>query len=51
MRTEAFDVMATGEWELEAAVWQETDLLLWKPPASWFSVNAFFVFTSGGGRR
>ncbi|MEU5045988.1 DUF402 domain-containing protein [Streptomyces griseorubiginosus] len=32
MRTEAFDVMASGVWELAAAVWQETELLLWKPP-------------------
>ncbi|MEU3174749.1 DUF402 domain-containing protein [Streptomyces sp. NPDC007000] len=43
VRTEAFDAMATGEWELAGAVWQETDLLLWKPPTSWFSVNAFLV--------
>ncbi|MER7833877.1 DUF402 domain-containing protein [Streptomyces sp. NPDC095602] len=26
------------------------DLLLWKPPTSWFSVNAFFV-PDGDGRR
>lgn len=51
VRTEAFDAVATGQWELAAAVWQETDLLLWKPPATWFSVNAFFVPDSGGGRR
>ncbi|MEW1724721.1 DUF402 domain-containing protein [Streptomyces sp. NPDC093109] len=51
VRTEAFDAMATGEWELAAGVWQETDLLLWKPPTAWFSVNAFFVPDSGGGRR
>lgn len=50
VRTDAFDAMATGEWELEGAVWQETDLLLWKPPTSWFSVNAFFV-PEGDGRR
>ncbi|MEV6251280.1 DUF402 domain-containing protein [Streptomyces sp. NPDC051742] len=30
---------------------QEADLLLWKPPATWFSVNAVFVPDSGGGRR
>ncbi|MGW1819280.1 DUF402 domain-containing protein [Streptomyces sp. NPDC002125] len=51
VRTEAFDAMATGEWELAAGMWQETDLLLWKPPTSWFSINAFFVPDSGGGRR
>ncbi|MEU9983779.1 DUF402 domain-containing protein [Streptomyces sp. NPDC050856] len=41
--------MATGVWELAAAVWQETELLLWKPPAAWFSVNAFY--TSAGLRN
>ncbi|WP_437012907.1 DUF402 domain-containing protein, partial [Streptomyces sp. enrichment culture] len=50
VRTDAFDAMATGVWELAGAVWQETDLLLWKPPTSWFSVNAFFV-PDGDGRR
>ncbi|MFC7924525.1 DUF402 domain-containing protein [Streptomyces cinereoruber] len=50
VRTEAFDAMATGEWELAAGVWQETDLLLWKPPTCWFSVNAFFA-PDGDGRR
>ncbi|WP_157839203.1 hypothetical protein [Streptomyces flavidovirens] len=32
--------MATGIWELTDAVWQETELLLWKPSAAWFSINA-----------
>ncbi|MFJ5679005.1 hypothetical protein [Streptomyces sp. NPDC093097] len=31
---EAYEEMATGRWELAGAVWQETDLLLWKPPAA-----------------
>ncbi|MFJ5079480.1 DUF402 domain-containing protein [Streptomyces sp. NPDC088553] len=43
VRMEAFDAMATGAWEPADAVWQETDLLLWKPPAAWFSVNAFYT--------
>ncbi|MEU5085075.1 MULTISPECIES: DUF402 domain-containing protein [Streptomyces] len=43
VRTEAFDVMATGAWELADAVWQETELLLWKQPGAWFSVNAFYT--------
>ncbi|MEW1693279.1 DUF402 domain-containing protein [Streptomyces sp. NPDC091265] len=43
VRTEAFDAMATGEWELGPGVWQETELLLWKPPTAWFSINAFFT--------
>ncbi|MEU8622705.1 DUF402 domain-containing protein [Streptomyces sp. NPDC048623] len=51
VRTEAFDAMATGRWDLADAVWQETDLLLWKPPAAWFSINAFFVPDSASGRR
>ncbi|MFD3651616.1 DUF402 domain-containing protein [Streptomyces cyaneofuscatus] len=50
VRTEAFDAMAAGEWELAAGMWQETDLLLWKPPRSWFSVNAFFVPDRDGRR-
>ncbi|MET9119019.1 DUF402 domain-containing protein [Streptomyces longwoodensis] len=49
VRTEAFDAMATGVWELADAVWQETELLLWKPPEAWFSVNAFY--TSSGLRN
>ncbi|GED90866.1 hypothetical protein [Streptomyces sp. 6-11-2] len=49
VRTEAFDAMASGVWELAAAVWQETELLLWKPPTAWFSVNAFY--TIGGLRN
>lgn len=48
VRTEAFDAMATGVWELEDAAWQETELLVWKPPAAWFSVNAFYT---GAGLR
>ncbi|MGY5118337.1 DUF402 domain-containing protein [Streptomyces sp. 900105755] len=49
LRTEAFDAMACGAWELSAARWQETELLLWKPPTEWFSVNAFY--TAGGLRN
>lgn len=49
VRTAAFDTMATGVWELADAVWQETEMLLWKPPTAWFSVNAFY--TSAGLRN
>ncbi|NUK72740.1 DUF402 domain-containing protein [Streptomyces lunaelactis] len=42
-RTEAFDAMATGDWELAPGVWQKTELLLWKPPTAWFSINAFYT--------
>lgn len=31
-------------------MWQETDLLLWKPPTAWFSINAFFVPDEDGRR-
>ncbi|MEV8311681.1 hypothetical protein AB0P36_31180 [Streptomyces flavidovirens] len=48
VRTEAFDAMATGVWELAAAVWQETELLLWKPPGAWFSINAFYTGAACG---
>ncbi|MDC0771729.1 hypothetical protein [Streptomyces sp. HD] len=43
VRTEAFDAMAAGEWELAPTVWHETELLLWKPPAARFSINAFYA--------
>jgi hypothetical protein len=48
VRTEAFEAMATGEWELAPGWWQDTELLLWKPPAAWFSINAFYT---GAGLR
>ncbi len=35
--------MAHIAWALEPGAWQETELLLWKPPAAWFSINAFFT--------
>ncbi|MFE4453088.1 DUF402 domain-containing protein [Streptomyces sp. NPDC056796] len=35
--------MASGEWERAPDVWQETELLLWKPPTAWFSINAFLT--------
>ncbi|MFD8462659.1 hypothetical protein ACFV27_38640 [Streptomyces antimycoticus] len=41
--TEAFEAMAAGEWELAPGVWQDIQLLLWKPPTAWFSINAFFA--------
>jgi len=50
-RAEAFDAMAAGRWQMAPAVWQDTDLLLWKPPADWFSINAFFDSDSSGRRR
>ena len=42
-RTKAFEAMAAGVWDLVPAVWRETELLLWKPPAAWFSINAFYT--------
>lgn len=43
VRTLAFEALASGEWDLAPARWQETELLLWKPPEAWFSVNAFYT--------
>ncbi|MDR3079767.1 MAG: DUF402 domain-containing protein [Streptomyces sp.] len=43
VRTEAFDAMAAGRWDLTLEVWQETELLIWKPSTTWFSINAFFT--------
>ncbi|MFC8826992.1 DUF402 domain-containing protein [Streptomyces sp. NPDC057137] len=51
VRTSAFDAMATGEWELAPGVWQDTEVLLWKPPRAWFSVNAFFAPDRAGAHR
>ncbi|MFF2186292.1 DUF402 domain-containing protein [Streptomyces sp. NPDC058155] len=43
VRTEAFDAMAMEEWEFAPGRWQDTELLLWKPPTAWFSINAFYT--------
>lgn len=51
VRAAAFEAMATGEWELVPGVWRDTELLLWKPPRAWFSINAFFAPDSAGVRR
>ncbi|MFE6553230.1 DUF402 domain-containing protein [Streptomyces sp. NPDC057746] len=48
-RCEALEAMAMGESELVGGVWQDTELLLWKPPTAWFGVNAFY--TSAGMRN
>ncbi|MFJ9080522.1 DUF402 domain-containing protein [Streptomyces sp. NPDC102278] len=48
LRTEAFGEMAASRWELAGAVWQETDLLLWKPPTAGFSINAFYISDGHG---
>ncbi|MFD5099172.1 hypothetical protein [Streptomyces albidochromogenes] len=50
MRTVAFDAMAAGRWERADAAWQESDLLLWKPSAAWFGVDAFHVPDGDGCR-
>ncbi|MGW3495742.1 DUF402 domain-containing protein [Streptomyces sp. NPDC001020] len=49
-RTEVFEALAMGRWELTDSQWQGTELLLWNPPGTWFSVNAFYV-PDGEGRR
>jgi len=42
LRNEAFQAMAAGAWDLTPGAWQETVMLIWKPPTQWFSVNAFY---------
>lgn len=44
VRAKAFDAMAAGQWELGDAAWRETELLLWKPPGAWLSINAFYTY-------
>ncbi|SEM68287.1 DUF402 domain-containing protein [Streptacidiphilus jiangxiensis] len=41
-RKQAIPDLAAGSWELAPWHWQQTVLLMWKPPAAWYSVNAFF---------
>ncbi|MFF3343164.1 hypothetical protein [Streptomyces flavidovirens] len=48
VRMEAFDAMATGRWELTDSRWQETKLLLCKPPGAWISINFFYSETGCG---
>ncbi|MGX5185388.1 hypothetical protein ACWKT5_21790 [Streptomyces avermitilis] len=50
VRMEAFDAMATGEWDLALGLWQDTELLLWEPPVAWFSINAFYIPERDGRR-
>ncbi|NML52664.1 DUF402 domain-containing protein [Streptomyces sp. R302] len=42
-RGEALEQLAAGDWQLTEACWHDTELLLWKPPEAWYSVNAFFT--------
>ncbi|MFE5207735.1 DUF402 domain-containing protein [Streptomyces sp. NPDC056600] len=43
IRLAAFDAMAADTWELTAATWQQTEVLLWRPQHAWFSVNALYT--------
>ncbi|WP_392674592.1 DUF402 domain-containing protein [Streptomyces sp. LN785] len=47
LRTEAFEALSAGEWELASGRWQNTVLVLWKPPAAWFSIDAFYAADTG----
>jgi hypothetical protein len=42
-RMRALDDLASGDWRLGRWTWQDTVLLLWNPPATYFSVNAFYA--------
>ncbi|WP_433890357.1 DUF402 domain-containing protein [Streptomyces sp. CA-111067] len=41
-RQQALLDLASGDWQLARWTWQSTVLLLWNPPGSYFSVNAFY---------
>ncbi|BBA97466.1 hypothetical protein RVR_3227 [Actinacidiphila reveromycinica] len=41
-RMRALDDLASGGWELGRWTWRDTVQLLWNPPATYFSVNAFY---------
>lgn len=51
VRAAACEAMATGEWQLVPGAWQDTEVLLWKPPQAWFSINAFFAPDRDGVHR
>ncbi|MCX4529303.1 DUF402 domain-containing protein [Streptomyces sp. NBC_01551] len=34
--------LAAGQWELSSWRWQETAVLLWNPPGTYFTINAFY---------
>ncbi|WP_370192616.1 DUF402 domain-containing protein [Streptacidiphilus sp. MAP5-52] len=42
VRKQAIPDLVAGTWELVRWNWQQTVLLMWKPPGAWYSVNAFF---------
>jgi hypothetical protein len=42
VRKRAVPDLAAGTWELARWHWQQTVLLMWKPPGAWYSVNAFY---------
>ncbi|WP_329369332.1 DUF402 domain-containing protein [Streptomyces sp. NBC_00669] len=42
IRRQALHDLASGDWRLGRWRWRDTVLLLWNPPATYFSVNAFY---------
>ncbi|WP_327373042.1 DUF402 domain-containing protein [Streptomyces sp. NBC_01216] len=42
VRRQAVPDLAAGQWELSSWRWQETAVLLWNPPGTYFSINAFY---------
>ncbi|MFJ8018744.1 DUF402 domain-containing protein [Streptomyces sp. NPDC096311] len=41
--------LAAGTWTLTDTCWQDTVLVLWRPPHTYFSVNAFYTVDGGDG--
>ncbi|MFE9745267.1 DUF402 domain-containing protein [Saccharothrix saharensis] len=42
VRERALPDLAAGRWRLGPWTWRDAALLLWNPPGTWFSVNAFY---------
>ncbi len=45
VRKQAVPNLAAGDWRLDRWLWQDTVLLLWNPPETYFSVNVFYDAT------
>jgi len=46
VRKQALPDLAAGRWRLDRWSWRDTVLLLWNPPETYFSVNAFYDATA-----
>lgn len=43
LRKQTLPELASGRWQLGRRFWQDTVLLVWRPPQGYFSVNAFYA--------